>query len=109
MHEVLDADPTFDLATAWIDTNRACGHVVVTDDQDVGNLLDFCRSNALSELIVGGHLVHTEASRKKPLDDRVGIRLVGRGHRKHANLHWCQPRRKCSCVVLEQHSEEALD
>ena len=66
-------------------------------------------ADPLAELIVGIDDVDAEALGRQTLDDLGGVRLVRLGDRQHPCLHRRHPRRERAGVVLEQHTEEALD
>jgi hypothetical protein len=102
--------PRSTVATAGVHPDGAVGHVVVTDHQDVRDLLQLRRTHPLAELI-GGRGWRRRA--RPPLRMRSttgpGVRLVRRRDREDPHLHGVRATAGTPRVVLQQHAEEPLD
>ena len=97
------------LAATRVHAHRALAHVVVTDHEDVGHLLQLGGADPLAELLGGLAHVGPEAFGPEPVDDPPGVHLVAVTHGQHPRLHRGQPGRERPGVVLDQHTEEPLD
>src|SRR6204780_4927854 len=82
---------------------------LAADDQHVGNLFELGVAGFGLQLFVAIVQMRAEARVFQFLSNLLRVLDKFSAYRQHGGLHGCQPRGKCSGVVLDQHAEESLD
>src|SRR4051812_22243699 len=89
-----------------VDADGALAHIVVSDDQYIGNLLEPRLADARAERLVGLGPFDPEALAAQQVSRAHGVGDVITAHGQHAHLFRRQPEREGAGVVLDEDPEE---